>query len=355
RWLYYLFCRPTAFFRHFVVEPVPMLTVLTCYLFGVANTIDQLEFRMLRGQMTGRSGIPALAADSWQVFWAMSLFLGVVSGCLIYWIGSWWYHKRLEMSDATKPDPRLSRRVYFFASLVWVLPTLVYAGWRAGAYDTPRMAVNGDDWGWAPVFGFLFWSLVTSYRGVTTAFVLHRGKALVWFVVLPAALYAFTLFFGVVIGLLVSESGTTPNLRTPNTYSRPAFQLRYPGNWIVNTQVDSHDPDGNVLIQPPLADCAVFLHFLTGYAKASEALADYQTYYAESFNVHEWATATTWGPHACAAASGTGRSEGEDYRVNLFALQHGTQWLVVQELCHMPALENMRAGFRLIQRSFKWR
>ena len=39
-WFYYLFLRPRVFFQHFVLEPVPILTVLAAWVLGTAGALD---------------------------------------------------------------------------------------------------------------------------------------------------------------------------------------------------------------------------------------------------------------------------------------------------------------------------
>lgn len=352
KWLYYLFFRPRRFFTHFVLEPVPMLTGLACYVFGVANVIDNIETRMMRAELSGRSSL-AEAARSWPVYWTICLLVGVVSAAMIYWIGGWWYHRRLLMCGAQEPERALTQRVYVFASLVWAFPVVMYTLWETGTYASPRAAMSGDDVGGLAILGFLFWSLATSYFGVVTAFTVRRGLALLWFVALPAVVYVMIFSAVIAAMFMVSESGVQPNVRSPQTHSRAGFQFRYPGNWSMNKDAATYDPDSDMLITPPYADCAVSLRILEAQDEAA-ALADYREHHEREFSVRTWRKLAKWGRLAGIGAMGTGRSEGQDYRIQLFVGKHDDRLLIVQELCHAPASKRMQPGLQLIRRTFRW-
>jgi hypothetical protein len=354
KWLYYLFCRPRRFFTHFVVEPVPKLTALACYVFGLANVIDRVETRTTEAELSGRSNPFAVAAGSWPTFWTFCVSVAVVSAVMIYWVGGWWYLRRLSLCGARQPDKALSQRVYVFASLVWALPAVAYTLWEAGVYESPQAAMNAEDMGGLIVIGFLFWSLVTSYHGVVTAFTVRRGLALLWFVVLPGVFYVVILSSVVIAMFAVGESGVRANTAAPQTHSRASFRFSYPGNWTINKAAGSYDPDGDLTILAPYADCAVCLHIAEAGDEAV-TLANYRQHHEKEFHVQTWQPVTEWGRFSGVGATGTGESEGKNYRIHLFVAKQKDRLLIVQELCHAAALENMQPGFELIRRSFRWR
>ena len=354
RWLFYLLFRPTKLFRHFVIDELPLLTVLAFYLFGVASVTERLDARILRDDARGRSTFAALA-DSWASYWTAGLVGGVISAALLARIGGWWYRKRLEFSGAGDVNLALVRRVYVFASLVWAVPALLYRVWTSAAYSTPRAAGQGDDLGGLVLIVFLFWSLVTSYRGVTTAFVLRPGAARLWFLILPAGLYAVVLL--AFLGLMAAGLDAAPEVSRPRRVTRPGFEVSYPRNWVIDERMANYDPDGYFSIEPELADCAVFVHVGRDFADVDEALDAYEDETGQTFGVAQWLPVEQWSALAGRGKRGLGKVTGHgDYTVILFATAHSDgRILVVREICEVSVADKMAPGMRLISSSFRWR
>ena len=149
--LFSLFFRPRSFFAHLISRPRPILTVFACYLFGVAGVADRLETRMLQASLKGQDTYVWIAR-SWPIYWGFIVLVGVISAAFLYHLGGWWYRKRLNMCGVRKPELGLTRQVYVFASLVWVIPSLLYLLWETTEYATPLAAGQGDDYGLLVVF-----------------------------------------------------------------------------------------------------------------------------------------------------------------------------------------------------------
>ena len=66
-------------------------------------------------------------------------------------------------------------------------------------YDSYRAMWDADEIVSVLLLVFPFWSCVVSYRGVLARFDVRRGRARLWFLILPMALYLIA--FGV-IGVL---------------------------------------------------------------------------------------------------------------------------------------------------------
>ncbi len=258
-WLYYLFLRPRIFFEHFVLTPIPLMTALAAWLYGITGAMDQIEQRALKSDLGGRPNPFDVIPDSWATYWAFCLGLGVIGGIFFFSIGGWWYRVRLEMSGAPMPDHSLARRVYLFACQVYAIPILLHAGWQTTAYPSPSAAREGDDWTFIVPILFLFWSVYTSYRGVRTLFVVRPWAARAWFLLLPSGIYAVGLvavaaFYAIQFGLFSSE----PNVEQPELLDRPGFSLSYPANWDIDTEDEDYDPDYSFAIASLNGDAKVW-------------------------------------------------------------------------------------------------
>jgi hypothetical protein len=348
RWLVDLFFVPSRFFRHYVVQETPGLTGFAFYLYGLANAHDRMQDRLMRGDVQSTGG-------DWATYWFACLVVGLVSAALIYGIGGWWYRKRLEFSGAVTPDSRLARRVYVFASLVWAIPSLAYAAWQSAAYDTPIAAALGDDLGWGVILVFLLWSVLTSYRGATTAFPLRAGAARMWFLILPATIYAL-LFGGFFLAAFSGLLAQRPDVQRPNTVIRQAFQLQYPGNWVIDTSDPDYDLDSYFSIEPPLADCVVSLHVGTDFVDAADGVEAYCAALEEAVEIDGWQPLTEWGALTGEGRTATGSIGGVgEYLVVVFAAEGPEHVLVARELCASNVHSRIAPGISLIRRSFTWR
>ncbi|HLL12113.1 MAG TPA: hypothetical protein VK570_13715 [Rubrivivax sp.] len=158
---------------------------LAAYAVGLASAVDRLGVRTIEGSPTS---LDNWIADAWLHYWTMALLSGLISAVLIWYIGGWWYKVRLRWSGAADPDPALARRVYTWQGLVVALPVLAHMLLQTLLYADFRAAMQAA--GALPVvlLGFAFWSCWTSYAAVTTVFPVDKGKATLWFLVLPALL-----------------------------------------------------------------------------------------------------------------------------------------------------------------------
>lgn len=353
--LFALFFRPRAFFGRLPVDELPKLTGLACYVLGVSSAIDQIDLRVVRDDVQGRARF-ALLADDWSAYWLAAVLAGVVSALLLFLVGGWWYHRRLQLCGAIRPDKLLARRVFVFASLVWALPAVAYTAWSSAVYPSPRAASEGEDWGSVIVLGCLFWSVLTSYRGATTVFQLRRWAARVWFLILPAALYASIVLVTIAAfasGLLIQA----PDVARPRRILRPGFELAYPGNWQIDKEHTDFDPDGYFTIEPPFADAVVTFHIGADFENATDALETYRVETERSIEKAVWLELDRWGSHAGKGLRGSGTIAGHgSYAATIFAAVHEDgRVLVVREICASDVFSRLEPGVELIRRTFAWR
>jgi hypothetical protein len=199
-----LFLRPTRFFAgHLALGRTPYVVLVTWAL-GMSSVIDRIDTRILQAELRNdpaRWEALESLVGTWPRLWALVLGGGLVAGALAWSIGGWWCRVRLGWCGAKAPDKRLARLLLIYSSFVFAGPavvallvqTLLHPDYLA-AYDAPLDLS-------LVVLPMVFWSLFTTERGALALFPVSRGRARLWFVVLPA-LFFFLLMGGV--GLLVS-------------------------------------------------------------------------------------------------------------------------------------------------------
>lgn len=201
-----IFIRPTRFFSsQLALGKTPYVVVVT-WCFGIAHTMDRIDQYMLRAELgrprPGWEHLAPLITESWLGYWAVVLVLGSISGFFLWWLGGWWYTVRLRWSGEREPDRTLARLVYVYSSFVWSGPIVIAALIMTAYFANYQEAWNADELYSVGLLIFPFWSLITSYRGATTLFNLSRGRARLWFVILPAIFYL--VVFGFVAALVAT-------------------------------------------------------------------------------------------------------------------------------------------------------
>jgi len=112
--------------------------------------------------------------------------VGVLAAVVVWFIGFWWYKKRLQWSGAAASSPMQLRRVYVLSE-AWLLIIVVgYMALNTLRYDNPNAAWIGEHGAATVIINLAyFYSLVISYFAVSTSFPVRRGRALFWFFVFP--------------------------------------------------------------------------------------------------------------------------------------------------------------------------
>lgn len=196
-----LFVRPTRFFTENLALGKTPYVLLVTWALGMSATLDRIDTRILQAELRGDARqmemLQTLLGD-WLGFWAFVAVMGAIGGALYWWIGGWWCKLRLRFSGATDPDPKLARLLLIYSSFVYAGPTIL--GLVAITFLYPSyFAAYGEEMAFSfVVIVTLFWSIGTIYKGARALFDVHRGRTLVWFVVLPALFY-FLLMGGVAV------------------------------------------------------------------------------------------------------------------------------------------------------------
>ena len=201
-----LFINPRRFFGDQAVYRNKILTVLATWFFGMEIAITEIDRRLLPSLAFAKNGVPnqaiELVVSSWHTFWATVVFGGVFAAALGWVVAGWWYGIRLKWSGAKSPDALRVRKVFVFQELIYVLPLLALAIAESMVFATYKEAWRaGFLWTGAPLFLFFVLSCRASFSGATTAFVVSRSRAMVWFVALPILTYLLALGFVIYIAL----------------------------------------------------------------------------------------------------------------------------------------------------------
>jgi len=191
-----LFFRPTRFFReNLALGKTPYVIVVTWAL-GISAAIDRIDTRLMQAELTGdaraRETIELLFRD-WRTFWLVVAVSGAFSGALYWWLGGWWCKVRLRFSGAPDPDPRLARLLLIYASFVSAGPAILGLVALTWLYPSYLVAYEEEVFFSLMVLVMLFWSLGTVYRGALALFPVQRGRAIVWFLVLPVLFYVLVM------------------------------------------------------------------------------------------------------------------------------------------------------------------
>jgi len=351
-WFFCLLFRPRAFFQHFAVRSIGGLTPLAAWMYGIAATMDRMESRILPTDHD--SGLKEALGGSWIAYWMWALLAGILAGWLYYALGAWWYRKRLEFSGVRRPEPKRARRVYLYASQVYVLPFLIYTGWQTTNYESPLAAMSGDDPGSILIMVCLFWSIYTSYRGVRTLFDVRKWPARVWFALLPAAVYG--IIVAVVIGALVAGGlAVEPDLRNTRRIDREGFTLMYPGNWTVDRTHEAYDPDGDFSINPELADATIRFWFFQEPMASQECVDMSLANLTRSYGEIVTTRISRWGRFEGAGYEAKATVGGVEMDLLLFASTDRPRPFEVLWLADSKATRKLRPGFAWIRDSFELR
>jgi len=178
---------------------------IAMWLYGIASAMDRIEINMVKAEnRTGLENLPSYLdsiTQSWMIYWAFVLGVGLFSGALMLYIGGWWYRVRLGWSGHKDADKGLARAVYVFASLVWALPMVLVVLADTLTYSNFIEYYNADAPWQTVMIVFPFWAVVASYKGATARFQLKKIPGMIWFLILPIIIYIVVM--GTLITLLL--------------------------------------------------------------------------------------------------------------------------------------------------------
>lgn len=192
-----LFFRPSRFFLSTDwLQKVPEL-MLVVWISGIVYTIDRFDRSQIRAELGVRQGglqsVFSWLTESWINYWLCVLVIGALNGWILWYLGGWWYRKRLDWAGAVDPSPEKARVVYMYQDLVSSGPALIYTLAQTIVYSSYLEAWNATELWSMTLLIFVLWSCVISYKAATSAFELSKSKARIWFLILPMLLYIVSL------------------------------------------------------------------------------------------------------------------------------------------------------------------
>lgn len=203
-----LFLKPSRFFARGPQLMKRPEALFVGWIAGISYCIERIDTNIMKAQLAaGRSDqVVATVTQSWLALWFFVLLAAVPSGWIIWHLAGWWYRKRLEWCGAVTPHRELARSVYGYQNLVQAVPGIILVLIYTAVFRNYGEAWNSDEMWSSLILVFLFWSCFTSYFAATTAFQISRGRAALWFLALPIALYTIALgAIGVIFALLVDK------------------------------------------------------------------------------------------------------------------------------------------------------
>ena len=231
-----LFFSPRSFFNKTIVEGKSYFLKLVTVIVGIAAVMDQVDEQVLKMQAGKESAIPYVL-ETWWAYWAFCIGLGVISSFFIWYFGGWWYRKRLIFSGAELPDPFKARYIYIYASFIHSAPSVLVSLIFTALYSNYLESYIKDTYLSIAVLGFVFISLITSYIGARTVFVLSKWKARVWLIILPAIYYLLLMgVFGFLLDTVNStqykSTEVVPGHRVITSVDN-LFTVKLPASWTI--------------------------------------------------------------------------------------------------------------------------
>lgn len=196
-----LYLAPQRFFRTVRLDGHPAW-LGAAWICGVSAAMDKVDQQALKADLNSQSMSNPIG-DSWLYYWLLVLFIGTAWAAFRWYVGGWWYTKRLEWSRVDEVDPRTAYLTYTWAGLVVALPAILAGIALTMLYPSYRVAWEEETWLSTAVTGFLFWSIFTSWRGANTVFGARGIRSYLWFLILPAVLYV--AIFATVIAAFMNK------------------------------------------------------------------------------------------------------------------------------------------------------
>ncbi|MBT8299882.1 MAG: YIP1 family protein [Maribacter sp.] len=177
-------------------------TIVFCLGYG----IDRLEKQLVKFELRGTLDTYEFI-NTWLGFWLIALVGGAIGGYILYLIGGWFYNLRVKWSLG-EGNLKKSRILYlysnFYISAVIILITLLETVINPIPYD-PYAEMHIIEIISIPIIlFFLFHSIYISYSGLSVTTEVNKGRAIVWFIVLPILFYtvAYSTLFYILINYI---------------------------------------------------------------------------------------------------------------------------------------------------------
>ncbi|WP_350432561.1 YIP1 family protein [Shewanella sp. H8] len=205
--LYSLYFRPSQFFSDTNLLQKRWLIFLATAFYSVTGVFERIEQKVIRYDMVNipesKEALLNTIVTSWFVFWSVSLVIGLLFAWLIWWIGGWFYNLRIKWCGAREFDKDLGRSIYVISNMVYALPATIGMLVVTLCYNDYLNFYTEDFILSIVVVIFVLWSLIVSYKAVSTNFKVKKWLAIWWFMIAPIILNITILFFYVFASLYV--------------------------------------------------------------------------------------------------------------------------------------------------------
>lgn len=182
-----LFIRPRKFFSSQEIYGTRFAHLLGAWIVGMNATADQIDKKLIASQATGKANSAVqFALESWGHYWGMLAGLGLIGAFFCWFVGGWWYGKRLQFSGASNVDPMKARKANVYQSLVYDIPALCLTAYYTAYFPNYLATWQSDElWSLLIIVPAVFFSCWVSFVAATTSFAVSNWKAMLWFLVLP--------------------------------------------------------------------------------------------------------------------------------------------------------------------------
>lgn len=196
----------------------PPFFYLIIWLAGMVKFIDRMEMMYVQDFN--------YFLDNWITAWTLTILLGVPLGYLYFWIAGAIYHLGVRLSGGIN-DIIKSRNVFLYSGLPVFIGTLLMQLFDTVYYgDKYFTGFSNFEIDLLLLAFFLIaagYSIYLSYTGVRLLLVTKQIRSVIFFIVVPAGIYAAVFTFA----FLSSEKYYSPILKTNDR----AIQLMYKGEY----------------------------------------------------------------------------------------------------------------------------
>lgn len=191
-----VFVKPKEFFNDDLATKSKIMTFIVTYITGIILTVDKLERKMASGSFVGKTSV---LVEDWIYYWGLILVVSFVSIIWYWFLGGWWYKKRLQWSKIENVNPYDARILYVYSHFTFSFPLLCVYVVNTFIYSSPLLAYNNDLVSPIVFIVSSLFSYSISYRGVKAKYHLTNKLVKFWFLIMPV------LFSSIFIGLIVKS------------------------------------------------------------------------------------------------------------------------------------------------------
>lgn len=146
------------------------------------------------GMGTAADRLTNSGSTTWSEVWAIVILGGILTGAIAYYIAGWFYYVRVGWSKGSG-DIDTARNIYAYSSLAVAFVDIGSLVFNQMAYGNDYFYTYSSDASTVDIifallaFAAIVYSITISYRAVREVMHVQKGRAIGWFIVLPALFY----------------------------------------------------------------------------------------------------------------------------------------------------------------------